>query len=231
MSLEALTAALPAYAAGLATTLSLLASALAAGLALAVPMGLALASRRPLLRWPVTAYTFLVRGTPMLVQLFILYYGLAQFEAVRDSFLWGALVSAWFCAALALTLNTAAYTAEIIGGALRATPVGEIEAARSLGLLEHQVTLRLVLPAALRRALPAYSNEVVMMLHATSLASIVTLVDLTGAARDFYSQTYRPFEAFMLAGAIYLGLTLLLAALFRRAERRWLPHLAAHPVR
>jgi arginine/ornithine transport system permease protein len=227
MNLDLIASTMPKFASGLATTLGLLASALAAGIALALPLGLAIASSNPWLRGPVMVYTFVIRGTPLLVQLFILYYGLAQFDAVRESFVWAALESAWFCAAFALALNTAAYTAEIIAGAIRTTPPGEIEAAKSLGFEPQQIYLRLVLPSALRRALPAYSNEVVMMLHATSLASIVTLVDVTGTARDVYSQTYRPVEAFAVAGVIYLGLTLLLSALFRRAEQRWLAHLGA----
>jgi ABC-type arginine/histidine transport system permease subunit len=123
-------------------------------------------------------------------------------------------------------LNTAAYTAEIIAGAIRAIPHGEVEAAKSLGMSRWQVLSRVLLPSALRRALPAYSNEVIMMLHGTSLASVVTLVDLTGAAREMYSRTYLPFEAFVLAGAIYMLLTFSLVGLFHLAEKRFLKHLA-----
>lgn len=230
MDFAAIAEAAPLYASGLLTTLQLLAAALVAGLALAVPMGVARAEAPAWLAWPVAAFTFVIRSTPMLVQLFIIYYGLAQFDAIRDSVLWVGLKSAWFCAVLALALNTAAYTAEIVAGAIRATPAGEIEAARSLGMTRAQTFLRIVLPSALKRALPAYSNEVIMMLHATSLASLVTLVDLTGAARDTYSRTYQPFEAYVTAGLAYLGLTLLFVHLFRRAETRWLKHLAARPA-
>ncbi|MBL8512976.1 MAG: ABC transporter permease [Betaproteobacteria bacterium] len=230
MELAPLIDAVPLYASGLVTTLQLLVAALAFGLALALPLGVARASSSAWLAWPVAAYTFVVRGTPMLVQLFIIYYGLAQFDAVRESVFWIGLKSAWFCAVLALALNTAAYTAEIVAGAIRATPSGEIEAAKSLGMSGTQTFLRIVLPSALKRALPAYSNEVIMMLHATSLASLVTLVDLTGAARDTYSRTYLPFEAYLTAGLAYLGLTLILVHAFRRAEARWLKHLATRPV-
>ncbi|MBL8521991.1 MAG: ABC transporter permease subunit [Betaproteobacteria bacterium] len=230
MELAPLIDAAPLYASGLATTLQLLVAALAFGLALALPLGVARASSHAWWSWPVAAYTFVIRGTPMLVQLFIIYYGLAQFDAIRESVLWIGLESAWFCAVLALALNTAAYTAEIVAGAIRATPAGEIEAAYSLGMTRQQAFVRIVLPSALKRALPAYSNEVIMMLHATSLASLVTLVDLTGAARDTYSRTYLPFEAYVTAGLVYLGLTLLLVRLFRRAEARWLQHLAARPA-
>ena len=161
----------------------------------------------------------------MLVQLFLVYYGLAQFEAVRASVFWPWLSSAWFCAVLAFAVNTCAYTTEIIAGALRALPAGELEAARSLGMSRSQVVRRILLPSALRRSLPAYGNEAIMMLHGTSLASIVTLLDLTGAARELNSRFYLPFEAFITAALFYLALTFVLVALFRRAEHRWLAHL------
>ena len=225
MNLDALVESLPMFGDGLVTTSKLLAASLACGLALAIPLGVARASAHRWLCWPVWAYTYVMRGTPMLVQLFIIYYGLAQFEIVRESVAWPWLSSAWFCAALTFTLNTAAYTAEIVAGCIKSTPRGEIEAARSLGMSGRSVLLRIVLPSALRRALPAYSNEVVMMLHGTSLASIVTLMDITGAAREMYARFYLPFEAFIAAGLIYLVLTFFLVFLFRRAETMWLAHL------
>jgi arginine/ornithine transport system permease protein len=126
---------------------------------------------------------------------------------------------------LAFAINTCAYTTEMIAGAIRATPHGEVEAARSLGMSWAMLMRRIVLPSALRRALPAYSNEVIMMLHATSLASIVTLLDLTGAAREVNSRYFLPFEAFVTVALFYLALTFVLVALFRRAEARWLAHL------
>ena len=218
--------ALPSYTDGVTITLQLLAMALLLGLVLAVPLGVARASSQRWLAWPVWAYTYVIRGTPMLVQLFLIYYGLAQFEAVRDSRYWDWFSSAWFCAVLAFTLNTAAYTAEIIAGAIRAIPAGETEAANSLGLSSWQLLTRITLPSAMRRALPAYSNEVIMMLHGTSLASTVTLVDLTGAARELNARYYLPFEAFIAAGLFYLVLTFILVGIFHLAEKRWLKHLA-----
>jgi arginine/ornithine transport system permease protein len=166
-----------------------------------------------------------MRGTPLLVQIFLLYYGLAQFEVVRESVLWPLLRSAAFCAVAAFVLNTGAYTTEILHGAMRAVPGGEIEAAKSLGMSRWTIFRRIVLPSAFRRSLPAYGNEVVLMLHATSLASVVTLYDLTGAAREVNSRYYMPFEAFITAGVCYLLLTFVLVALFRAAERRWLAPL------
>jgi arginine/ornithine transport system permease protein len=226
MNTEVIIEALPSYVDGVMVTLQLLGVALLLGLILAVPLGIARASHNKFLSWSVWSYTYVIRGTPMLVQLFLIYFGLAQFAIVRDSALWPWLSSAWFCAVLAFTLNTAAYTAEIIAGAIRAIPAGEVEAAKSLGMSRWQVLRRVVLPAGLRRALPAYSNEVIMMLHGTSLASTVTLVDLTGAARELNARFYLPFEAFITAGIFYLALTGVLVGLFHLAEKRWLRHLA-----
>ncbi|WP_322978353.1 ABC transporter permease [Pseudomonas sp. C11] len=217
---------LPLYFSGVLVTLKLLAISLSVGLALALPLALMRVSKSPWINFPAWLYTYVIRGTPMLVQLFLIYYGLAQFEFIRDSFLWPYFSSATFCACLAFAINTSAYTAEILAGSLKATPPGEIEAAKAMGMSRSKLYRRILLPSALRRALPQYSNEVIMMLHTTSLASIVTLVDITGAARTVYSQYYMPFEAFITAGLFYLALTFILVRLFKRAERRWLAYMA-----
>ncbi len=217
---------LPLYFDGLLVTLKLLSISLLIGLLLAVPLALMRVSKQPLVNFPVWLYTYVIRGTPMLVQLFLIYYGLAQFDAVRESALWPWLSNASFCACLAFAINTSAYTAEILAGSLKATPHGEIEAAKAMGMSRLKMYRRILLPSALRRALPQYSNEVIMMLQTTSLASIVTLVDITGAARTVYSQYYLPFEAFITAGLFYLCLTFILVRLFKLAERRWLAYLA-----
>ncbi|ARS50335.1 ABC transporter permease [Ectopseudomonas hydrolytica] len=216
---------LPLYASGLLVTFELLLIALALGLLLALPLALMRVSRSTLVNFPAWLYTYVIRGTPMLVQLFLLYYGLAQFDVIRDSFMWPYFSSATFCACLAFAINTSAYTAEILAGSLKATPPGEIEAARAMGMSRAQLYRRILLPSAMRRALPQYSNEVIMMLHTTSLASLVTLIDLTGAARTISSQYYMPFEAFITAGLFYLVLTVGLVRLFKYAELRWLAHL------
>ena len=225
MNLGVILESLPLYLEGLLTTVQLLLLSLLIGGLAALPLAVARASRRRWLSVPVWGFTYAIRGTPMLVQLFLVYYGLAQFETVRESPFWPWLASAWFCAVLAFAVNTCAYTTEIVAGAIAATSAGEIEAARSFGLSRTQVLRRIVLPSALRRSLPAYSNEAIMMLHGTSLASIVTLLDLTGAAREVNSRHFLPFEAFVTAGAFYLALTFVLIALFRRPEARWLGHL------
>jgi arginine/ornithine transport system permease protein len=217
---------LPLYFGGLLITLKLLAISLLFGLLAAVPLGLMRVSKKPLVNMSAWLYTYVIRGTPMLVQLFLIYYGLAQFQAVRDSIFWPWLSSATFCACLAFAINTSAYTAEIIAGSLKATPAGEIEAARAMGMSKAKMYRRILLPSALRRALPQYSNEVIMMLQTTSLASIVTLMDITGAAREVNAKYYLPFEAYISAGVFYLCLTFILVRLFKRAERRWLGYLA-----
>ncbi len=217
---------LPLYLGGVLVTLKLLAIALAFGLVLAVPLGLMRVSKQPAINFPAWLYTYVIRGTPMLVQLYLLYYGLAQFEAVRDSFMWPYLSNATFCACLAFAINTSAYSAEILAGSLKSTPHGEIEAAKAMGMSRFKPYRRILMPSALRRALPQYSNEVIMMLHTTSLASVVTLIDITGAAKTVSSQYYLPFEAYITAGVFYLCLTFILVRLFKLAERRWLVYLA-----
>ncbi|MDO8697126.1 MAG: ABC transporter permease [Pseudomonas sp.] len=217
---------LPLYLGGVLVTLKILLISLGFGLLLAIPLGLMRVSKQPWVNFPAWLYTYVIRGTPMLVQLFLIYYGLAQFEAVRASALWPYLSNATFCACLAFAINTSAYSAEILAGSLKTIPPGEIEAAKAVGMSRSKLYRRILLPSALRRALPQYSNEVIMMLHTTSLASIVTLIDITGAARTISSQYYLPFEAFITAGAFYLGLTFILVRLFKLAEHRWLAYLA-----
>ncbi len=222
--------ALPDFFQGLRITLTLLALSLVGGFVLAVPLATARVSRRRWLSAPVWFYTYVIRGTPLLVQLFMLYFGLAQFEWIRESAAWTLLRSPWFCAWLAFTLNTAAYTTEIFAGALRNTPNGELEAARSLGLTQAQIYRRILWPGALRRALPQYSNEVVGLMHATAIASTVTLVELTRVARDVYSNHLMPVEAFGTVAVFYFILTFSLAGLFKLVERRYLRHLRPKEV-
>jgi arginine/ornithine transport system permease protein len=213
------------YLEGLWTTIWLVAAALALGLLLAVPLAILRTSRNPLLNGPVWLYTYFFRGTPLLVQIFMIYYGAPQFAVIRDGFLWPLFSQAWFCTLLAFTLNTAAYTTEIIRGAMMVTPSGEIEAARACGMSRALMLRRIVLPSAFRRALPAYGNEVIFMLHGSAVASVVTIVDLTGAARIVNSRFYTPYEAFLTAAMFYLVLTFAIVWLFRRLEHRLLAHL------
>jgi arginine/ornithine transport system permease protein len=216
---------LPDFFQGLKVTLILLVISLATGLLLSVPLAVARVSSNPFVSKPVWLYTYVIRGTPLLVQLFIIYYGFAQIDFIRNSAAWDLFREAWFCAWLAFAVNTTAYTTEIIAGALRATPTGEVEAAKSLGMSTFNLYRRILLPGALRRALPQYSNEAVGMMHATAIASTVTLVDLTRVARDVYANHLATVEAFGTVAVFYFVLTFSLIGLFRLAERRWLKHL------
>lgn len=230
MDLSVVTDNLGEFSSGLWLTLHLVFISCVCGLAAAVPLAVLRVSRNPLVAVPVRAYTYFFRGTPMLVQLLLVYYGLAQFRWLQlqweaGNAFWLLLREPYFCALLAFALNTCAYTTEIIAGSIRNTPHGEVEAAKALGMTRFTMLRRIVLPSALRRAIPTYSNEVILMLQGSSIASAVTLVDLTGAARNVYSKHFAPFEAFVFAGLIYLVLTFALVGLFRLAEQRWLAHL------
>jgi polar amino acid transport system permease protein len=201
-------------------TLELVAIAVLAGLILAIPLGIARSAQQAWVRALPYGYIFFFRGTPLLVQLFLVYYGLAQFEAVRQSALWPVLRDPYWCAVLTLTLHTAAYIAEILRGAIQAIPPGEIEAARALGMSRGQALLRIILPRATRIGLPAYSNEVILMLKASALASTITLLELTGMSRTIIARTYQPVEIFLMAGVFYLLSAYVLVRLFRLLEKR-----------
>lgn len=221
---------LPMYGKGIVISLFLTAVSVLFGLFLSVPLAVMRTSHKRWVYGPVAAFTFVVRGTPAMVQLFMIYYGLSQFEAVRASLLWPWFSSATFCAIFAFVLNTTAYTTEIFAGSLRNIPSGEVEAAQSVGMNQLTLYRRILLPSMLRRALPQYSNEVIMMLHMTSLASLVTVLDITGTARFINAQFYLAFEPFITAGAIYLVLTLVLVKGFRMAEGKWLAYIQPRRV-
>ena len=225
MDLEAIISNLPLYFEGLWITVQLVVMALAVGLFLSVPIAIAAASRNPLVAALPKAYIYFFRGTPLLVQMFIIYYGFAQFQAVQESFLWPVLKEAYWCALIAFALNTAGYTSEILRGAIRQTAFGEIEAAKACGMSAAQTYRRIILPSVFRRALPAYGNEVIFMLHGSAVAGVITIVDLFGAARIVNSRHFVPFESFITAGVFYLCLTFLIIWLFKRLEKRWFAYL------
>ncbi len=206
---------------GVGLTLELVAIAVVAGLLVALPLGIARASRHWHVRALPSAYIFFFRGTPLLLQLFIVYYGLAQFPAVRQSALWPFLRDPYWCALLTMTLHTAAYIAEILRGAIHAVPVGEVEAARALGMSRRQALWHIILPRAARIGLPAYTNEVILMLKASAVVYTVTLYDIMGMARTISSRTYEQMFFFLYAGALYLIITIGLTWIFRGIER-WL---------
>ncbi len=222
MNLDLVWSSLPRLLDGLVLTLELAVLSLAMGLAAGI--GLALLRRTGGAgRWAVDAYVFVFRGTPLLVQIFALYFGLGQFEAVRESVLWPLLREPFWCAVIALALNTAAYTSEIVRGGLEAVPRGAVEAAEALGLRRTAVWITVILPLALRQALPAYGNEIVLMVKGTALASTVTLLEITGIARQIASRTYAPLEIFTAAGILYLAINVLAVVGVRALERRLTP--------
>lgn len=212
---------------GVAMTLWLFVLSIVLGFLISIPLAIARVSPHFWLRWPVEFYTYVFRGTPLYIQLLICYTGLYGLEVVRDS----ALLNQFFrnalnCTVLAFVLNTCAYTVEIFAGAIRNIPQGEIEAARAYGLYGWRLNLYVVIPAALRRSIPAYSNELILMLHATSLAFTSTIADILKVARDANAATFMTFEAFGIAAILYMLLSFVLVGLFRLAERRWMSFLS-----
>lgn len=210
----------PELAEGALLTIELIIFSGVLGLALAIPLALGRVGNSWWVRAFPYAYIFFFRGTPLLVQIFLVYYGLSQFEFIRESFAWPILREAWWCAIIAFTLNTAAYTAEILRGAIQAVPTGEVEAAKVIGMGRWLRLRRIILPRAFRIALPAYSNEVILMLKGSALASTITLLDLTGVARTIIAQTYMPIELFVAAGIFYLLITAVILQGFRFVEKR-----------
>ena len=216
----------PSHLTGLVVTLWLTAASVGLGFVLAVPLSVARASTNRWLSVPVSFYTYIIRGTPLYVQLLLLYSGVYTLDSVRATpFLNAFFRDAFNCTILAFTLNTGAYTTEIFAGAIKATPHGEIEAARAYGMSNFTLYRCIILPSALRRALPAYSNEVILMLHATTLAATATVPDLLKVARNASSEYYLPFVAYGIAAVLYLCITFTLISLFRKAERKWLAYL------
>lgn len=217
---------LPRFLSGALLTAELVVQALVYGMALALPIALMRVSANPFLLVPAYGYIFFFRGTPLLVQIYLIYYGSGQYHVFLDDIgLWVVLREAYWCALIALTLNTAGYTAEIIRGGIRAVAHGEIEAARAAGMSRSLLYRRIILPSAFRLALPAYSNEVIMLLKGSSLVSTITLMDLMGVTRTLNARTYAVWEMFLMAGAIYLLMSFVVIRCFKLVERRLNRHL------
>ena len=207
-------------------TLELTFLALLLGGMLSIPLAIARAYRQPLLNGPIWCYTYFFRGTPLLVQTYLIYYGLAQFDFIRESALWKPILSqAWWCALIAFTLNTAAYTTEFLRGAIEATPHGEVEAAKASGMSYWTRIRRVILPNSFRRALPAYSNEVIFMLHGSVVASTITLQDILGVGRWLNGRYYLAYEGFIAAMILYMILVFGISRIFKWWEHKWLAHL------
>ncbi|GAA4173528.1 ABC transporter permease [Shinella granuli] len=216
---------------GIPLTLQLTVLSVSSGAVLAMLLaGLRLSGNR-VLDGLARGYIFVFRGTPLLVQLYIIYYGLSQFPELRRSFAWPFLREPYWCASLALCLNTAAYSAEIIRGGVIAVPLGQIEAAKAYGMGRLTLLRRIIAPQALRLMLPAYSNELILVVKSTALASTITMMEVTGIAAKLISASYRPVEIFICAGAIYLLLNFSITRLLRffehRLSRDQRPHVVA----
>ena len=230
MNLDIVWTSIPRMWDGTLLTIQITALSVAIGLVLAVPLALMRLSANPYLRLPVYAYIFYFRGTPFIVQLFLIYYGSGQFsEQLQSLGLWVLFRDAYFCAVLALTLNTAAYTAEIFRGAIQGVPFGEVEAARACGMSRGLLYRRIVLPKAFRLALPAYSNEVVFLLQTTSIVSIIALMDLTGVTRVIIARSFEPYKMFIAAGLVYLVMTYGVLYVFKKVEFWLSGHLRDRP--
>tara|TARA_B100000686_G_scaffold158891_1_gene166535 strand:+ start:488 stop:1174 length:687 start_codon:yes stop_codon:yes gene_type:complete len=170
-------------------------------------------------------YIFVIRGTPLLVQIYLIYFGLGSIKAIRESFLWIFLKEPFWCGVLALVLNTVAYTTEIIRGGIQSVTKGQIESCKSLGMNRFVMYYKIILPVAFRQAFPAYGNEMILMVKATSLVSLTTYMEMTGLARNIMSKTFAPIEAFIAAGSIYLFINFLVVQFIKYLEWKYNPHL------
>ena len=205
-------------------TLAIFVLCVSLGFVIALGLTAMRVSRNPILDRIARGYVFVFRGSPLLVQLFLIYYGLGQFPAVRHSFAWPVLREAFACAVISLALCTAAYQTEIFRGALAAVPEREVEAARACGMSGLLLFRRIILPIAVRHALPAYSTELILMVKSTSLASIITVTEMTSVAQKIITQTYRTMEVFLCAAIIYLAINFLVARLVGLLEFRLSRH-------
>ncbi len=224
---ELIFASLPKIASGVGLTLQLLALSLLLGTILAVITVLMRMSNSRFLTWPAFAYVYIFRGTPMLVQLFVIYYGVAQFEWIQKSVFWPILREPYWCAILAFTLNMGAYTSEIFRGGIQAVDKGLLEAASALGISKSQRFVYITAPIAIRLSLPAYGNEMISLLKATALASTITMSDTTGVARTIVAKTFAPYEIFISAAIIYLVMTWFIQRGVRVVEHRFNRYLEA----
>lgn len=217
----------PDFLSGTWLTIQLVVISAILGFLLAVPVALARLSQNRIISGIALAYSLFFRGTPLLVQIFLIYFGLGQFEFVRDSIFWPLLREAYFCALLTFVLNTAAYSAEVVRGGILSVPKGEVEAARACGMSSFTTYRLVILPRAFSMVLPSYSNEVVILLKGTALASTITLYELMGQSQYAASNTYQPIQVFAIAGLIYYMLTLVITRVFAILEKRYTRFVAA----
>ncbi len=205
---------------GIPLTLQVVSISTILGIFLAVAVALMRISGSKFMSLPAYYFVYLIRGTPLLLQLYFVYYGLSQFEFIRESILWPLLKEPYWCGIITLTISTGAYSSEIIRGGILSVSKNYIEASDALGLSQVKTFMLVTLPITVRQALPAYGNELILMVKASSLISIVTLMEITGIARTIISKTYAPVEIFLVAGSIYLAINFIIVIFVNLAERR-----------
>ena len=221
MDLELISTSLPKLLSAAVVTLKLLSLSLFFGIFIGLLFAILRLNKNPLINKFAYGYSYVFRGTPLLVQIFIIYFGLGQIEYFRSTFLWVVFKEPYWCAIIAFALNTGAYTSEILRSAFQTIKPGIIEAGKSLGISNKIIFYKIQIPVAIRQSLPAYGNEIILMMKGTSLASTVTLMDITGVAKHIVSTTYKPLEIFILAGCIYLFMTFIIHNLIKYLERKY----------
>jgi len=210
---------------GLDNTILLLLISLPVGFVLALLFALGRVSKIALLSRTIASYIFVIRGTPLLVQIYLIYFGLGSVKLIRESFLWYALKEPFWCGVIALTINTVAYGAEIFRGGIQSIEKSQVESGLSLGFGKFLLLRKIILPIAIRKVLPSYGNELILMVKATSLVSLTTYMEMTGIARKIMAKTFAPVEAFIAAGILYLFLNFLMVQFVKYLEWKYNPHL------
>jgi len=221
MDFELMASSLPKLLNAAVVTLKLLSVSLIVGLFIGLLFAILRLNKNIFINRFAYGYSYLFRGTPLLVQIFIIYFGLGQIESLRESFLWVILKEPYWCAIIAFALNTGAYTSEILRSAFQTIKPGVIEAGKSLGIPSKIIFYKIQIPIAIRQSLPAYGNEIILMMKGTSLASTVTLMDLTGVAKYIISTTFKPIEVFVVAGGIYLFMTFVIHNVIKYLEKKY----------
>jgi octopine/nopaline transport system permease protein len=221
MDIELMVNSFPKLLSASLITLKLLSVSLIVGLFIGLLFAILRLNKNIFINKFAYGYSYLFRGTPLLVQIFIIYYGLGNIEYLRTTFLWVILKEPYWCAIIAFSLNTGAYTSEILRSAFQTIKLGVIEAGKSLGIPSKIIFYKIQIPIAIRQSLPAYGNEIILMLKGTSLASTVTLMDLTGVAKYIISTTFKPIEVFIVAGGIYLFMTFVVHNVIKFLEKKY----------
>ena len=221
MDLELMINSFPKLLSAAAITLKLLLVSLIIGLFIGLFFAILRINKNIFISKFAYGYSYVFRGTPLLVQIFIIYFGLGQIEYLRSTVLWVILKEPYWCAIIAFALNTGAYTSEILRSAFQTIKPGMIEAGKSLGISNKVIFFKIQIPIAIRQSLPAYGNEIILMMKGTSLASTVTIMDLTGVAKYIISTTFKPIEVFIVAGGIYLLMTFIIHNVIKFLEKKY----------